>query len=493
MALEAQANRLLKSARNRPALAGMPPPKKRDDSERSGSCTDTDRRPTRTPKRLSHRRITRILSTDVSSRPIASNSPAANLSNARGGAASARSSPYEVPRPLSRPGSGLAANHREYSSPNVDSDGRTESPSTPRPGGSRPDTSPTVQLSSLSISKDAPLADPTKTATRAQPAAIVIPTTTSSSPRTRAQRQPMSAISSMVTPIWSPLTPERGEGHTLRVPAPRHTLGGPGEIRHQRIQDLSASMQPTPQENQSPVAPPSPSDVLWDRGEEHRVAGRYDEACVELDAACRAYHREGNWLGTAKSLWSLGRVYRKRGQYKEAYSTLQKASRVYEDFGDRCGVAVCLRSLGDVLRGQGHYEKACSTLMEAWRVYQELGNGLGMADSLRSIAHVHQKQGNHHGAETVLKVACQSYRKEGDQPSAASCLLSLGDVLRRQGLYEDAHSTLQEAFGLYSRLGNQRGMGDCLKGTADVYRSQGRIDEAQQLLLKVFQTGIENH
>ncbi|KAG8887163.1 hypothetical protein FRB98_000419 [Tulasnella sp. 332] len=290
----------------------------------------------------------------------------------------------------------------------------------------------------------------------------------------RDPRWPMKPSPGMADPVRLPSTTNRDQNQPIRVTAPPQNNNGQtfNKVNDDRQRH---DAQRRPQSNQSP------SDALWKAGDDHRKAGRYDDACAELDAACRAYHREGNWLGAAKCLWSLGRVYRKRGQHKEAYSMLQKACRVYEDFGDLSGMAACLRSLGDVLRGQGLYEKACSTLMEAWRVYQQLGDGLGMADSLKSIAHVHRQQGNYHGAEKVLKVACQAYRKEQDNFAVADCLKDLGDVYRKQRKYEDAQFALQEAFEIQTQLGNARSMEDYPRGTSDAYRVQGPLASRPEL------------
>ena len=208
------------------------------------------------------------------------------------------------------------------------------------------------------------------------------------------------------------------------------------------------------------------------------LAGRFEHATANYEAALVLSIESGNKHGQAMALGGLAWLQRENSQITEALENSEKALSIARLVKDKRTEGTTLGNLGLLHYERGRNSEALDCYNQALAIAQEIGNERHQGVTLGNIALLHQDQGHLIQAQgyfqQTLAIACRI----GNRRSEGVTLGNLAQIYRAQGHQKAAMDHYRKALSVAREVGNQRSEGVTLGNIGDFLIVQGHTARA---------------
>ncbi len=243
-------------------------------------------------------------------------------------------------------------------------------------------------------------------------------------------------------------------------------------------EQLTAAIQPTPQENEKLLDESSP-EIQQMLTEAKRLAndGKLTEAETLFARTVvgrrdqNAYNRYGNFLAR------VGRLAQAEDMYKSVFD----AAELTDDDTWR---AIAYGNLGNIYQTRGELDKSEQMYHKAMEIDERLGRQEGMADQYGNLGLIYWKRGELDKAEKMLRKSLEIEERLGQQQGIAIQYGNLGLIYQTRGDLDKAEKMHSIALEIEKSLGRQEGIANEYGSLGWICRTRGEMDKARELWTK---------
>ena len=216
------------------------------------------------------------------------------------------------------------------------------------------------------------------------------------------------------------------------------------------------------------------------RGALHQVAGRIDDARLELGRAVDLLRRSPRIDLLAQALRVRGFIEMFGGSLTDAEWFFGEADGLYRSLGDERGQAYIEQHRAWIAFLSGDLAAARAQLVEAAATHERLGDRNGIGWALGLLAFVEFFERNFDEAERLAELVAAEAADRGDEWAAAMMDTLRADLRLWQGQLEQAHDFADKARTRFRRLNDKFGTIQALAPLVRTQIAMGRVAAAQR-------------
>jgi tetratricopeptide (TPR) repeat protein len=214
----------------------------------------------------------------------------------------------------------------------------------------------------------------------------------------------------------------------------------------------------------------------------HLLRDEYKPAEAQLTEGLALFKRLGDREGTAKIENDFGALAEQRGNYEEALAYYRQALRDRRDLGDDLDLAESFSNVGFADYLLGRYDDALVYWRQGLDLARKSGDPSGIVLATQNLAQLELARGQWDEAVKSFLTALQSSRQLGMKEATAASLAHLGRLAQYQGRPVAALASYDEALKLFREVGDPRGLAEFTLGQAEVLLELGRTAAAAERL-----------
>ena len=176
----------------------------------------------------------------------------------------------------------------------------------------------------------------------------------------------------------------------------------------------------------------------------------------------------------------MGLILDGQGKYEQACLLLQAALESYRMLNDKKNIDFALHLLGQIAMKQADYDVAEAYLKEALAIKrQPLKSDL--ARSILTLAHISRLKGNYVQACKQYEECLVIFKEVGLAWGVAHCLLNLGKIASERRNFDQAQPLYLESLKIFDELGDHSGLAYTLEAQANLTGLKRQIERAARL------------
>ena len=237
---------------------------------------------------------------------------------------------------------------------------------------------------------------------------------------------------------------------------------------------------------------------LFDKGEEERAGGRFEEAVSFIEESLQAARVLDDPLKQARSLsslgllnWNLGQMDKSEAFFKEALSFLvDSRSELKERVLDSLEI-YRLYSLGKDRRSEGLYQDSVNTFNLAIDLAEKIDSPEHLVKCLRQLGVTHYEWGAHEEFYVANIRALSIAETLHHRTEEGRCSYNVGLYFSNSLDYSQALKHYEEALQIFRSSNNVHDESYCLTNISDIYIQLGNYDKALEYLSEVLRIDHE--
>jgi len=209
---------------------------------------------------------------------------------------------------------------------------------------------------------------------------------------------------------------------------------------------------------------------------------KLSDARVECTKALALLRQLDDRFNMAEALHNLGHITINQNDLLAAQKFLEESVSICREIGDMLGMNSAIGDQGLVAYLQGQDATARSLLEQALSGAREIGSVPTSVAAMNRLGDLARVRGDYDEAGKLYAECLELYRRMGDKDEFPSLLHNLGYVEKARGNHTRALALFREALGVQREMENHAGIAECLEGIAAVLTETGKPEQGARLL-----------